>query len=131
VVFRGEPLRPEHARRLQADRIKPSAHYIEPRREIDFINPKPVVFSSINVALAKNAPHPVAAKIFIDWLLSRDGEQYLASRDGGDFCSPRSDVANNQLLCSPKLQQVLVLPSNVAQYNESIRQFKSTFGLAN
>jgi iron(III) transport system substrate-binding protein len=94
---------------------------------IDWVNPKPLVLATSTVALAKNAPHPVAAKVFLDWLLSREAQQFLVTRG---YCSPRNDVASNPRLCGLKLPYVLVRPPSPAQYNESIRQFRATFGIA-
>jgi ABC-type Fe3+ transport system substrate-binding protein len=36
-----------------------------------------LVSQSGNLAFLKNAPHPNAAKVFINWLLSRDGQAEL------------------------------------------------------
>ena len=46
--------------------------------------------SSGTVALPKNAPHPNAAKVFINWLLTKDGQ--LAASQGWTMVSQRVDV---------------------------------------
>jgi len=46
--------------------------------------------SSGTVALPKNAPHPYAAKVFINWLLTKDGQ--LAASSGWGMVSQRVDV---------------------------------------
>jgi iron(III) transport system substrate-binding protein len=94
---------------------------------IDWVNPKPLVMAASTVALVKNAPHPAAARVFMEWLLSREAQQFLTTRG---YCSPRTDVASNPRLCSFKLPYVLVRPPSPAQYNESTRQFRATFSIA-
>jgi iron(III) transport system substrate-binding protein len=43
------------------------------------------------VALMANAPHPNAAKLFMDWILSKDGQEAMVKVVGAD--SARSDIA--------------------------------------
>ena len=51
--------------------------------------------SSAGIALMKNAPNPNAAKLFLNWLLSREG-QIIASRAYG-FQSAREDIPTDFL----------------------------------
>jgi ABC-type Fe3+ transport system substrate-binding protein len=44
------------------------------------------------VAIAKNAPHPIAARILVDWLLSKEMQQFFAD---DERTSARSDVTND------------------------------------
>jgi len=44
---------------------------------VEWVNLEPVVGSSNVSGLAKNAPHPHAAMLFIDFMLSKDGQQIL------------------------------------------------------
>lgn len=98
---------------------------------VDFINPSPLIFQLSTIALAKNAPNPGPSKVFIDWLLSRQAQQLLASPRGGDFCSPRSDVPGNPALCNQALPHVIVGPQSAKRLDEVVRQFKTTFGVLN
>jgi iron(III) transport system substrate-binding protein len=99
----------------------------EAGQPIDWVNPRPIVLATSTVALAKNAPHPAAAKVFIEWLLSREAQQFLVTRG---YCSPRNDVASDPRLCSLKRPYVLVRPPSQSQYDASTRQFRATFGIA-
>jgi len=51
----------------------------------------PLSTSSGNLVLMNRAPHPNAAKVFINWLLSRDG-QITYQKTSGDVDSLRTDI---------------------------------------
>ncbi|MEO6163471.1 MAG: extracellular solute-binding protein [Candidatus Binatia bacterium] len=51
---------------------------------------------AFTVAWADRAPHPNASKVFINWLLSREG-QLAVQRDGGINDSLRLDIAKNEV----------------------------------
>ncbi len=55
---------------------------LTPRKEgapIKFIQPEEgVVLIPIGLAVVKNSPHPNAARLFINWLLSEDGQKVVA-----------------------------------------------------
>jgi iron(III) transport system substrate-binding protein len=46
---------------------------------IDLVNADPVMVRPAHLALARRAPHPNAAKLYIDFVLSVPGQQVLAS----------------------------------------------------
>lgn len=46
---------------------------------VDGINPSPAMARSSGVAFIKGAPHPNAAMLFIDFLMSEDGQKVLAT----------------------------------------------------
>jgi ABC-type Fe3+ transport system substrate-binding protein len=58
------------------------------------------------VALVNRAPHPNAAKVYINWLLSKQGET-VYSKDTG-YNSRRTDVApvDPELAIDPKRQYI-------------------------
>ena len=97
-------------------------------KPIDFANPSPLFVSLNPVGLAKNAPHPKAAHVFIDWLLSKDGQQFIAQRGGGEISS-RTDVKNNRNIWDPKHPYVIITTPKAAQYNDLEHQFRSLLGL--
>ncbi len=97
-------------------------------RSVDFVNPTPLLVSLNPIGMAKNAPHPAAAKVFIDWLLSKDGQQFIAQRGGGEISS-RMDVKNNPAIWDAKHSFVIVHAPSPAQYNNLERQFRALFGL--
>jgi iron(III) transport system substrate-binding protein len=97
-------------------------------RPIDFANPNPLFVSLNPIGLAKNAPHPNAARVFIGWLLSKDGQQYIAERGGGEISS-RTDVKNNGDIWNLKRPYAIITTPSSAQYNDLERQFRSIMGL--
>jgi iron(III) transport system substrate-binding protein len=97
-------------------------------KPLAFVNPSPLLVTLNPVGLAKNAPHPAAAHVFLDWLLSRDGQQFIA-RDGGGEISSRTDVQNNPRIWNPAKPYVIVHAPDSAGYNDIVRQFRSLFGL--
>lgn len=42
-----------------------------------FSNPNPLPSAAVLAELARDAPHPAAAKLFIDWIMSRSGQQQV------------------------------------------------------
>jgi len=97
-------------------------------KPIDFTNPTPLFVSLNPVGLAKNAPHPKAARVFVDWLLSQDGQQFIAQRGGGEISS-RTDVKNNSTIWDPKHPYIIVTTPKAAQYNDLEHQFRTILGL--
>ncbi len=49
---------------------------------VDYLLFDPVVSKPIPVTLMKNAPHPFAAALFLDWALSREGQETITQRTG-------------------------------------------------
>jgi iron(III) transport system substrate-binding protein len=44
-----------------------------------FSNPSPLPSAAVLAELAKKAPHPAAAKLFIDWIMSQQGQRQVVS----------------------------------------------------
>jgi iron(III) transport system substrate-binding protein len=97
-------------------------------KPVEFLNPSPLFVTLNPIGLAKNAPHPNAARVFIDWLLSKDGQQFIAERGGGEISS-RTDVKNNPAIWDPKRPYVIINTPSPAQYNDLEKQFRSMLGL--
>ena len=49
---------------------------------VDFLSFDPVVSKPIPVTLMKSAPHPHAAALFLDWALSREGQETITQKTG-------------------------------------------------
>jgi len=91
---------------------------------IDWIGLEPVIVSLYPLGMAVNAPHPNSARLLVDFLLSREGQEIgksVAKIPG------RSDV----VAPFPRLTQGLKLftvPASVAErYGEIITQFREIF----
>jgi len=96
-------------------------------RPVAFINPRPLIMTPTTISLAKNAPHADAARAFLSWILSREGQQFIVDRSGRN-CA-RADIANNARVFS-RNQPYYILPApNRAQYNTLVSEFKALFGL--
>lgn len=95
---------------------------------LDFINPSPLFVTLNPIGMAKNAPHPNAASVFIDWMTSHDGQQFIAARGGGEVSS-RTDVKNNAQVWDPKHPFAILSTPSSAEYNTLEKQFRSLFGL--
>ena len=94
---------------------------------VAFADPNPLLVTLNPIGLAKNAPHPAAAKVFIDWLLSKDGQQFIALRCGK--ISSRSDVKNNPAIWNPSGHFVIVQAPDPSKYNDIEQSFRSLLGL--
>lgn len=63
-----------------------------------------VAITPISVSVVKNAPHPNAAKLFIDWILSEEGQKVVAeagdtpSRIGIQAQFPEADLRGQKIL---------------------------------
>ena len=97
-------------------------------KSVDFVNPSPLFVTLTPVALVKSAPHPNAARTFIDWLTSREGQTFIVKKGGGEVSS-RTDVDNNELVFDPKHPYVLLDAPDSAKYNTLEQQFRAMLGL--
>lgn len=97
-------------------------------KKADFVNPDPVITAVTPVGIARNAPHPNAARLFEDWLVSKEGQQYLV--DTTARSSPRKDVKNNPHVYDPgKFHYYVVDPALARDYNKYVSEYKDIFGL--
>jgi len=70
---------------------------IEAKRKgspVDFIALDPVISAAGLVGINKQAPHPNAAKLFVDFVLSKEGQELIVKTDRS---SVRKDIAGNPL----------------------------------
>src|SRR5690349_20355000 len=84
----------------------------------------PIVTSPSQVAISAKAPHPAAARLFVDFLLSRDGQRVIASRDR---VPARIDVAPGT---SGSLRVHYVDAKLAPGFAEYEREFRAIFGKA-
>lgn len=108
------------------------AHNIEDLRKkgapVDWVNTlDPVVAALRRIALSVKPNHPSTAKLFIDFILSKEGQEITRAQGR---IPARSDV---EPLSSKMLQSKLKLktiPQDIGlRYNEYIREFRQIFGL--
>jgi iron(III) transport system substrate-binding protein len=94
---------------------------------IDWVAADPIIGLTFGLALVKEAPHPNAARLFIDFLLSREGQEILAAVG---YYAPRTDVVSPLMKqASPKIK-VIPLPMMLAtRYNEYFQVYRKVMGL--
>jgi ABC-type Fe3+ transport system substrate-binding protein len=97
------------------------------RAPIDWVAPDPIIGLTFGVGLTKEAPHPHAAKLLIDYMLSKEGQEIIA--DAGYYV-PRRDVTAPIMKQVP--QKVKIIPlsmSLAARYNEHFQTYRKLMGL--
>src|SRR5205809_4114029 len=83
---------------------------------IDWVAADPIIGLAFGLGLVKDAPHPNAARLFIDFLLSREGQEVLAAVG---YYAPRTDVVSPLMKQAPPKMKVVPLPMMLAtRYNE-------------
>ncbi len=94
---------------------------------IEWIAPEPVIGLTFGTAVVKDAPHPNAARLFNDFLLSREGQEITAA---AGYFVPRTDVASPILKETPAKTKVVPLPMTLAsRYNEYFQTYRKIMGL--
>jgi len=102
---------------------------IEAKRKggpVDFLALDPVIAAAGLVGINKLAPHPNAAKLFIDFVLSKEGQELIVKTDRS---SVRKDVAGNPL---DLIKGARIVPSdlNLAKNYAQIRdEFRDLLGI--
>lgn len=94
---------------------------------IEWIAPEPVIGLTFGTSVVKDAPHPNAARLFNDFLLSREGQEITAA---AGYFVPRSDVASPIMRDTPPKTKVIPLPMALAaRYNEYFATYRKLMGL--
>jgi iron(III) transport system substrate-binding protein len=89
-------------------------------------NPLPTILNLIN--LVRNAPHPNAARLLIDWLASKAGQEVVVNQTGRT--SLRPDVVNDPTIWDPSKWKPEYANPNLTpdQYNSITDEFDSAIG---
>jgi iron(III) transport system substrate-binding protein len=94
---------------------------------IEWIAAEPVIGLTFGAAVVKDAPHPNAARLFDDFLLSREGQEIAAA---AGYYAPRTDVASPILKEAPPKTKILPLSMSLApRYNEYFQTYRKVMGL--
>ena len=91
--------------------------------QVEFLNYSPLP-SSLNLTdVVANAPHPAAARLFDDWLVSQEGQQAIV--DVTNHVSIRSDIKNDSTVWDesqwPAAWGDPMLPSDT--YNSELAEY--------
>jgi iron(III) transport system substrate-binding protein len=97
---------------------------------VDFVNLDPLPTGVDLIDVAKNPPHANAAKLFVDWIVSQDGQQTIV--DVTNHTSLRDDVTNDKAVWDtstwkPAWSHAL-LPSDT--FNQYVQELKDAFHAA-
>jgi ABC-type Fe3+ transport system substrate-binding protein len=94
---------------------------------IEWVAAEPVIGLTFGVGLVKGAPHPAAARLFIDFLLSREGQEIIGT---AGYFVPRVDVSSPILKEAPPTTKVIPLPMTLAiRYNEYFQLYRKIMRL--
>ena len=77
------------------------------------------------VGIAAKAPHPNAARLFLDFILSREGQEIL--RNEGRIVNRRDLAPLTPALDASKLDLFRVSSSVIGRLNSIAREFNETF----
>jgi iron(III) transport system substrate-binding protein len=110
------PLALVHA--AEIDKEKQDGAPVEWVRTLD-----PVVTSPSQVAISASAPHPAAARLFVDFLLSSEGQALIRSRG-------RVPARSGIDAAAPTLKVHYVDPRLAAQFDRYEKEFRAIFGRA-
>jgi iron(III) transport system substrate-binding protein len=91
---------------------------------IDWTALGPVPAIMVGAGVANQAPHPNAAKLFLEFVLSRDGQKLMQTP--GRLVA-RGDLANDQAAMLKKLKIVPVNPALAEKLDEYAKQLRSIF----
>ena len=94
---------------------------------IEWIAPEPVIGLTFGLAVVKGSPHPHAARLLVDYLLSREGQEIMGS---AGYFAPRTDVNSPILKEAPPKTKVVPLPMTLApRYNEYFQTYRKVMRL--
>jgi iron(III) transport system substrate-binding protein len=94
-------------------------------RPVDFIAPQPVLIGLELAGILTKAPHPNAARVFVDWLLGRTAQQFLAY----DNRTPiRTDIKSDTKVFDPSWPFYVLPAPDKGEYNTLVTSFKTLLG---
>jgi iron(III) transport system substrate-binding protein len=94
---------------------------------IEWVTAEPVIGLTFGLALVKGAPHPNAARLFVDFVLSHEGQENMGV---SGYFVPRSDVSSPILKEAPAKTKVIPLPMTLAtRYNEYFQTYRKIMRL--
>ncbi|WP_432854391.1 ABC transporter substrate-binding protein [Amycolatopsis sp. CA-161197] len=119
-VQAGEPLAAATAYGYKASSLKKKTP-----NTLDFVNGTPLPASLNLIDVVKNSPHPNAARLFDDWMVSKAGQQEIV--DVTNHTSVRPDVTNDaQVWDETKWPAAWGHPNlSQADYNNELAEMKS------
>jgi ABC-type Fe3+ transport system substrate-binding protein len=101
----------------------------EKGKPVDFVNAEPVVATMQTGAIALNAPHPNAAKLFQIWMAAQEMQQFMVTKLGR--ISTHKNVANIAAIWDPKRDKTILLDPDkqVRTSRELQSEYRGIFGI--
>ena len=93
---------------------------------IDWVVLEPVPISLNTIMLAEHAPHPSAGKLYIDFILSREGQETLKSLQR---IPARRDVEPDPPGLIRGYKRIVFQPVKREEYSENDKLYKEIFGI--
>jgi len=93
---------------------------------VDWVNLEPVVIKVDGLMLGSKAPHPNAAKLFIDFMLSQEGQQLLHSFRRVTL---RTGVEPNPPRLIKGFKRVVLTPDHFLSAPDSLKLYRKIFSL--
>lgn len=93
---------------------------------VDYVNQYPNVLLPDAMALAKNQPHPNAARVLVEWLLSREGQQLIS--DVSKRTSVRLDIAGDPRLFDAKKPYRVLTSADPGAYARWVSAYRALLG---
>ena len=93
---------------------------------IELLALDPVIAGAGPIAIYRLAPHPNAARLFVDFVLSKEGQEIIVHYGRS---SARSDVRGNPI---EKVKGVKIIPSDIKLgkfYRETLKEFQELLGV--
>lgn len=96
--------------------------------KVAFVNPNPLPTSFTPIDIARSAPHPAAAALFVNWMVSQQGQQAII--DTTNHTSLRTDVKNDPNVWDPSRWTPAwgMASISASQYNQYASEMKSALG---
>jgi iron(III) transport system substrate-binding protein len=93
---------------------------------VEWVAPRPTTANVLPIAVAKNAQHPNAAKLFMDHMLSEEGQRILSAMS-------RTPARPGVSTTNPRLSQGLEIaindPGMAERFDQVVEQYKTVFAL--
>lgn len=95
---------------------------------LDFFNLNPLLTVPYFQVLAKDAPNPAAARLFINWWGTQEGQNVMIKATG--FTSVRDDVENDPTVWDPTKWPAVFAPMlSMEEYNEKLDEYRESINV--
>ena len=95
---------------------------------LDFFNLNPLLTVPYFQVLAKDAPNPAAARLFINWWGTQEGQNVMIKATG--FTSVRDDVENDPTAWDPSKWPAVFAPMlTMDEYNEKLDDYRESINV--